>query len=154
MSPRAVGEWEPGEEPVDVPVETIGNDVDLTPPAVSDEPPPPRYPTLGEFVDEFLLEICWTDVDVSSKTWCPQWWKHPAAIVRLEALHRSFEHLRLDPAVGISSWLRDHADYHLPVLTDPNGTFKGCSPAKGHDAARLRVIPSEPPPSGLFTEDD
>lgn len=33
------------------------------------------------------------------------------------------EHLRLDPATGVSVWLRDHAD-HLVVLMDPDGPFR------------------------------
>lgn len=155
-TPRGVGEWGDAEEPVD----TIGDELvledvpDQAPDEHADEPPPPRYATLDEFVQEFLLEMLWTDVEVSSKTWCPQWWKHPAAIVRLEALHRSFEHLRLDPTTGISVWLRDHADYHMSLLTDPNGLFKGCSIKKGHDAHRDRVIPSTPAPVDLFGSDD
>lgn len=152
MTDRGVGEWVDGQEPV----ETIGDDLVLeeVPEEAGDEPPPPRYATVDEFVDEFLLEMLWTDVEVSSKTWCPQWWNHPAAIVRLEALHRSFEHLRLDPTTGISAWLRDHADYHMGVLTDPNGPFKGCSTGKGHDARRVRLIPADPAPAGLFSPED
>lgn len=152
MTPRAVGEWADGEEPVD----TIGAELELedVPDQAPDEPPPPRYATLDEFVQEFLLEMLWTDVEVSSRTWCPEWWKHPAAIVRLEALHRSFEHLRLDPSTGMSVWLRDHADYHMGVLTDPNGLFKGCSNSKGHDIKRTRIIASALPPSNLFEPSD
>ena len=147
-TPRGVGEWADGEEPVD----TLGAELELedVPDQAPDEDPPPRYGTLDELVQEFLLEMLWTDVEVSSKTWCPEWWRHPAAIVRLEALHRSFEHLRLDPTTGISVWLRDHADYHMGVLTDPNGPFKGCSPGKGHDGNRVRGIPSDPAPAGMF----
>lgn len=151
-TPRAVGEWADGEEPVD----TIGVDLELedVPDQAPDEEPSPRYATLDEFVQEFLLEMLWTDVEVSSKTWCPEWWRHPAAIVRLEALHRSFEHLRLDPATGISTWLRDHADYHMGLLTDSNGLFKGCSVSKGHNSQRERVIPSTPAPHGMFEVED
>ena len=151
-APRAVGEWADGEEPVD----TLGDDLVLEEVPAGDvgELPPPRYATLDEFVQEFLLEMLWIDVEVSSRTWCPKWWNHPAAIVRLEALHRSFEHLRLDPTTGISVWLRDHADYHMGLLTDPNGPFKGCSIKKGHDDQRGRVIPFDPAPIGLFDTDD
>jgi len=151
-TPRGVGEWADGEEPVD----TLGEELELedVPDQPPDEEPPPRYATLDEFVQEFLLEMLWTDVEVSSKTWCPEWWRHPAAIVRLEALHRSFEHLRLDPTTGISVWLRDHADYHMSLLTDPNGLFKGCSTNRGHDAQRNRVIAAAPAPAGLFGIDD
>jgi hypothetical protein len=117
-------------------------------------PPALRYPTLDAFVQEFVVRELWVDVTVASRTWCPEWWRHSAAIVRLEALHRSFEHLRQDPAIGISTWLRDHADYHMGVLTDPNGIFKGCSLSKGHDAARIREISVSAAPEGLFNEGD
>lgn len=113
-----------------------------------------RYPTLDAFVQEFLVHELWVDATMASRTWCPQWWKHSAAIVRLEALHRSFEHLRQDPTLGISTWLRDHGDYHMGVLTDPNGIFKGCSLVKGHDADRVREIPVIAAPAGLFSTDD
>lgn len=122
--------------------------------AVTDVRPPLRYSRLDQFVQNFLIQELWVDVTMSSRTWCPQWWRHSAAIVRLEALHRSFEHLRQDPALGMSTWLRDHADYHMGVLIDPNGIFKGCSPIKGHDSDRLREIPVIPAPPGLFAADD
>lgn len=159
MTSPAVGEWEDGDPEVVEAVDVIGDDLDLqaepAPPAPEGDetPPPPRYATLDAFVDEFLAEICWVDVTGSAKTWCPEWWRHPAAIVRIEALHRSFEHLRLDPATGMSTWLRDHADYHLGVLTDPNGPFKGCSPSKGH-TERERRLPVASTPPGLFALDD
>ena len=49
-------------------------------------------------------------------TWCPERWRHAEAIARLEAPWRAWEHLRLDPALGMSVWLRDHADHHMVVL--------------------------------------
>lgn len=118
------------------------------------EPPALHYATVDEFVREFLVHVLWVDVSAHARIWCPEWWRHPAAIVRLEALHRSFEQLRLDPAQGMSVWLRDHADVHMVVLTDPNGPLKGCSVAKGHDDRRDRVIPATPAPEGLFEHDD
>jgi len=115
---------------------------------------PRQFDHLAAFIEDWFCEIGWLDVDTSSRIWCPEWWRHAAAIVRLEAIYRSFEHLRLDPALGISTWLRDHADYHLGVLLDPNGPFKGCSIRNGHDSARDRVLPVIPAPDGLFHEDD
>lgn len=121
---------------------------------VPDESPKPRFATLPEFVEEYLVEIAWKDIAASSRTWCREWWRHPAAIVRLDALWRSFEALRLDPATGMSVWLRDHADVHMAVLLDGNdGPFKGCKPDE-HDDARDRILPVRTPPPGLFTEDD
>lgn len=137
-----LGEWD--ENPTD-PADPAG---------AAAVPPSLRYTTVDEFVRDFLAEALWFDTSSTSRIWCPQWWRHPAAIVRLEALHRSFEQLRQDPGTGISVWLRDHADPHLAALTDPNGPLKGCSVAKGHDATRHRIIPAEPAPEGLFDHND
>ncbi len=119
-----------------------------------DETPPRRFKTVDAFVDEFLATTCWVDVTGSARIWCPEWWRHPGAVVRLDALHRAFESLRLDPAIGVSTWLRDHLDYHLAQLTDPQGPFKGCTAGKGHDTSRDRTIPTIPAPDGLFLEED
>ena len=121
---------------------------------VVDVPPRLRFGTVEDFVGGFLTEVMWFDTTATNRIWCPQWWRHPTAIVRLEALHRAFEYLRQDPGLGVSTWLRDHADVHMAVLTDPQGPFKGCSVTKGHDPTRTRVIPTDPAPTGLFEEDD
>ena len=61
---------------------------------------------------------------------------------------RSWEHHRLDSATGISTWLRDHADYHLAVLMSPTGPF-----ADSTDSASVTdPLPYEPPPRGLFPD--
>lgn len=106
------------------------------------------YPTLDRFVAEQLAPLYRRPLG-HGRTWCPQWWRHAEAITRLEALWRSWEQLRLEPALGMSVWLRDHADPHMAVLLDPDGPFHGCSPAKSH-GARLAPLPVEAPPDGLF----
>lgn len=143
------GEWGAADEPADVPHDThAGEDTD------HDEPQALVYATVEEFVTHFLATIGWVDTSSSGATWCPEWWRHTAAVVRLEALHRSFEALREDPGLGISTWLRDHLDRHMPVLTAPDGPFKGCSPNKGHDANRDRTLACAPAPEGLFEPGD
>ncbi|MFC3690357.1 DUF4913 domain-containing protein [Aquipuribacter hungaricus] len=107
------------------------------------------FPTVEVFVRELLAPTYRRSLDGRHRTWCPQWWRHAEAIVRLDALWRAWEHLRLEPALGISVWLRDHADPHMATLLDPDGPFKGCSPEKGHDA-RLKPLPCDEPPVGLF----
>lgn len=109
------------------------------------------YPSVDRFVAEMLAPTWCRPVDGRHLTWCPSWWKHPEAILRLEALWRAWEHLRMDPATGMSVWLRDHADHHMRVLTDPDlGPFKGCHPERGH-GERLGSLPLESPPLGLFS---
>jgi hypothetical protein len=115
----------------------------------ADEAPALYYLTVEAFVREHLALTYRRQLEGRHRTWCPQWWRHPEAIIRLEALWRSWEHLRLDPALGMSVWLRDHADHHMGVLLDADGPFKGCGPDKGH-SARVEPLPHEDAPAGLF----
>ncbi|HOB80937.1 MAG TPA: DUF4913 domain-containing protein, partial [Ornithinibacter sp.] len=119
-----------------------------SPPA--EEPAPALYyGSVDEFVREFIVPVFRRQVgDRAQRRWSAEWWRNTEAIVRLEALWRSWEHLRLDPATGMSVWLRDHADHHLGVLWDPDGPF-----AKSTDTARPgEPLPYTPPPAGLFTD--
>jgi hypothetical protein len=115
----------------------------------ADEPPELYYPTLPVFVAELLLPMYRRPLGGGGVTWCPEWWRHAEAIARLEALWRAWEHLRLDPATGMSVWFRDHADHHMAVLLNADGPFKGCSKDKGH-GERLPALPLTAPPEGLF----
>ncbi|WP_243400462.1 DUF4913 domain-containing protein [Arthrobacter sp. Bz4] len=49
----------------------------------------------------------------------------------------------------MSSWWREHADHHMPILLSTDGPFKGCTPEKGHNP-RLDPLPCAPAPAGLF----
>ena len=108
------------------------------------------YASLEEFVREQLAPMYRRALDGTQRTWCPEWWRHAEAISRLEALWRAWEHLRLDPATGMSVWFRDHADHHMAVLLDSDGPFKRCSAAKGHSERPLEPLPLVEPPPGLF----
>jgi hypothetical protein len=108
------------------------------------------YPDVEVFVRELLAPTYRRSLSANSLTWCPEWWRHAEAIARLEALWRAWEHLRLEPATGMSVWFRDHADHHMAVLLSADGPFKGCSPEKGHAQDRLAPLLSTPAPPGLF----
>jgi hypothetical protein len=115
---------------------------------------PPRemlYADLDEFVRTELAPMYQRPIDDDGRnlTWCPKWWKHREAILRLDVLWRSFEHLRHDGKTGLSVWLRDHVDHHMPILMDTNGPLHGCNVERGH-VDRLSGLPCEPPPDGLF----
>ena len=75
-----------------------------------------------------------------------EWWRHDEAVARLDALWRAWEHLRLDPATGLSVWFRDHADHHMTILLDADGPFKGCDGT--HSQRPLEPLPPRPPPPG------
>lgn len=83
----------------------------------------------------------------SEFVWCPQWYKHPEALARVEAMWRAWEHLRLDGALGSSTWWINHADPHMSMLMAPNGPFKKCV-YEGHVARtkpeQLSLPHSEP----------
>ncbi|MDE9366558.1 DUF4913 domain-containing protein [Luteipulveratus sp. YIM 133132] len=121
----------------------------------TDVPEEPRlhFPTLPDFV-EWVATVYRRPVEHGSGlAWCPRWWCHAEAVSRLDALWRAFESLRLDPALGMASWWRDHADYQLAALTDGDGPFKGCGVTRGHAARPLPPLPLEPAPAGLFDEE-
>jgi Domain of unknown function (DUF4913) len=104
-----------------------------------DQPPPePRYSGLEAWVTGHLLPTYLRQS--GPRTWCPQWWRHPEALERLEALWRAWEALRLDATTGMSIWWRDHADHHLPILLSPDGPFARC-------AARTHQKPPDPLPT-------
>lgn len=97
--------------------------------------PTMRYDNLGEFVTYFFAGTYARHIGTGngSRTWCPWWWKHPEAIMRLDAIWRAWEHLRLQPDLGLSIWLIHHVDPHMAVLFSAQGPFKGCSQARGHN---------------------
>ena len=116
----------------------------------ADDEPRLYYGSVDEFVPAYLRQLYRRHVGPRAPCrWAAEWWRYPEAIVRLEALWRAWEHLRLDPATGISVWLRDHADYHMGVLLSSDGPFKR-SEAANQDGAPL---PYTPPPAGLFPDE-
>ena len=104
-----------------------------------------------EFVREFVCPVFRRNVGEAGRAeyrWAARWWESAEAVIRLEAMWRSWEQARLDPATGISTWLRDHADYHLNILTSPTGPF-----AHSRDTANVTdPLPYEAPPPGLFPD--
>jgi hypothetical protein len=132
MTPVPEDEWEPSDKPK--------------------RKRKPLYANLDKFVRTELAPMYQRPIDEDGRTltWCPQWWKHREAMLRLDVLWRAFEHLRLDGALGLSVWLRDHVDHHMPILMDTNGPMHGCNIEKGHAEGRLAGLPCEPPPPDLF----
>ncbi|MGW0179408.1 DUF4913 domain-containing protein [Nocardia sp. NPDC003345] len=111
-----------------------------------------RYKNVGEFVHSYLIHVYSRQVsDLSDTVWCPEWWEHPEAFARLEALWRAWEHLRQDGRTGMSIWFLEHADRHMEVLLDPKGPFKYCSVRHGHKDM-LIPLPVGKPPEGLFSD--
>jgi hypothetical protein len=111
------------------------------------------YDSAIEFFVELLAPSYVRDVNEGAElAWCPEWYKHPEALIRMESLWRSWEHLRLEPALGISSWWLNHADPHMRVLMDTKGPFKKCAHDNRHVAptAAKAALPHVVPERGIF----
>ncbi|MFE1594824.1 DUF4913 domain-containing protein [Nocardia sp. NPDC058705] len=91
------------------------------------------YTDVFDFVAKYLSRVYSRQVtDISDTVWCPEWWRHPEAMIRLDAVWQTWEHFRLEGGPGISVWFLDHADKHMAALFDPKGPFKYCSVRNGH----------------------
>lgn len=77
-----------------------------------------------DFFENYLRHLYARQLSrAKEQRWSDTWWDNPEARIRITALWRSWEYMRLDPNTGISSWLRDHADYHMRVLFSIDGPF-------------------------------
>ena len=116
------------------------------------EPPGLFYGSVDEFVRDHLRWVYRRRVgDRSQWRWAAEWWRYDEAVQRLEALWRSWEHLRQDPALGMSIWWRDHADPHMAALLDRAGPF---ADVEGDENVNKlgEPLPYKPPPPGLFPD--
>jgi hypothetical protein len=119
--------------------------------AAANDQPQLYYGSLHEFVGQFLVRAYRRDIP-ARRTWCKEWWKHPEVTARLEALWRSWEALRLDPATGMSVWWRDHADHHMARILDADGPFKGCTTEEHGANGLLKPLPLDDPTKGLYKD--
>lgn len=113
------------------------------------EAPPLYFGSVDEFVREFIVPTFRRKVgERGSFRWSAEWWRYPEAIMRLDALWRSWEFMRLDPNTGLSVWLRDHADHHLTVLFSDYGPF-----GRSEDTSQAgEPLPYTRPPPGRFPD--
>jgi hypothetical protein len=64
--------------------------------------PSPRYGTLDDWVLEYFAPTFGRPIGGEIR-WCAQWREHAEAIGRLEAIWRSWQALRLDPAMDMAT---------------------------------------------------
>ncbi|MCD2444371.1 DUF4913 domain-containing protein [Agromyces sp. SYSU K20354] len=120
--------------------------------AAAEASPELYYGSVDEFVRTYLRFVYKRRVGTKEFVWAADWWRYDEAVIRLEALWRAWEHLRLDPATGMSVWFRDHADHHMSVLLSETGPFGA---AEGlHDVRPQKgdPLPYTDPPEGMFPD--
>ena len=84
-----------------------------------------RYQNVHDWVEQwFSIHYARSMTGIG---WCPRWFDHPEALLRLTALWRSWEGARRDDTKGIASWLVYLADPLVRELFDKSGTFRYCS---------------------------
>ena len=93
----------------------------------SAEAPAPVYETADEWVRAFFLPTFVRPIGGAIR-WCATWDRHGEALLRLEAMWRAWEVLRLDGGLGMSTWLLHHLDPGLAALTSRTGPFAQCTP--------------------------
>jgi hypothetical protein len=107
------------------------------------------HANVNEFVTERLVYFIPRPVPGSGRVWCAEWYRHAQALSRLDSIWRAWEHLRQDPALGMSNWWVHYADPNIRALLDPvTGPFGRC--ADGHDPDSTEPLPVFEPPEGLF----
>lgn len=124
-------------------------------PAPQQAPSPPElyFGSVDEFVREYLRNAYRRRIDGKSRVWAARWWEYDEAVIRLEALWRSWEYLRQEPSTGMSVWWRDHADHHMSVLMDPQGPFYAADAAsRENQETKGGPLPYLAPPPGLFAD--
>lgn len=120
----------------------------------ADQEPTLYYGSVDEFVREYLVKNYRRRVDGQRTVWAADWWNYPEATIRLDALWRAWEHLRLDPTTGMSVWFRDHAEHHMSVLLDPSGPFAAAGEGKNRENVNEKggELPYTAPPEGLYPD--
>jgi hypothetical protein len=110
------------------------------------------YSSAVEFFADLFAPSYAREVNEGAQlAWCPEWYKHPEALIRMECVWRAWEHLRLEPALGLSTWWLNHADPHMRVLMDTEGPFKKCA-YDGHKkpTPEKAALPHVVPEAGIF----
>lgn len=127
--------------------------------AIDDEPeleetePELYYGSVDEFVREYLIGAYRRPLSAGQRVWAAKWWEYDEAVIRLDALWRSWEKLRQDPSTGMSVWWRDHADHHMGVLLSPDGPFAGVKMDPSSADQKGVPLPYTAPPEGLFPDE-
>lgn len=111
------------------------------------------YGNVAEFVRDYLRDLHRTGVDGVEVKWAAKFWDYRIALIRLDALWRAWEEMRLDPGTGTSAWLRDHFDHHMPILLSKTGPFRYAPEEPENKADDGEPLPWIDPPEGMFPDE-
>lgn len=100
-----------------------------------------QFGSIDGFVLEYLRNVYRRRIDGHHRCRAGRWWQYDEAVLPLEALWRSWEHLRLDPATRKSVWWRDHADPPMAASMDPDGPFAAVTEGEENTCKRGGGIP-------------
>jgi Domain of unknown function (DUF4913) len=115
--------------------------------AGTDEDPDPVYATLTDWVEQYFCVTFSRSIGGETR-WCPRWHEHTEAVIRLEALWRSWETLRLDANLGIANWLTSFLDPQLLVVLGQRGPFAQCGGGRHQASAPLVTVQQPAAPLG------
>lgn len=113
------------------------------PDAAAGDAPVAKYCDFESWVAEWLTPTIRRPLR-GGAVWCPEWWRHDEACVRLDALWRAWEIARVQGGSGLSEWWVVHFDAHWTVLTGAQGPFGACKDHVHSD--KLGPLPFTMPP--------
>ncbi len=104
------------------------------------EPTTPACSDLESWVQEVLAQVVRRRLG-GHLTWCPEWYRHAEATMRLMSLWKEWERARSEGTM--SNWWLDHCDPHLAVLMSrDNGPFMACTEKEHRPLGPLPVVPN------------
>jgi hypothetical protein len=102
----------------------------------------PVYRDLESWVHEMLAQVVRRRLG-GHLTWCPEWYRHAEAIMRLMAMWEEWE--RAVEEGSTSNWWLDHCDPHMAVLMSrDNGPFMACTEKEHRPLGPLPLAPRNP----------
>jgi hypothetical protein len=94
---------------------------------------PTTHPTVQAWVEGWFVHA-YARSSAGWGHWCPEWWRHPEAVLRLTVMWQYWERAQR-PGCEMHNWYL-YADDQFRELTDSRGTFASCG-----DDGHVRVLP-------------
>lgn len=92
-----------------------------------------------DWVEDWLAPV-YEQLITAGRAWCPEWWRHPGASVRLHALWHSWEVAITEGGSAMATWFVKLGDPMMNEVTRADGTFRGCKDyAEGRDATKWLI---------------